>query len=259
MVVALVAPTTIKNGSQHHKSETDFSAFIAAARRKDRSPEGKIESAKKSSEAHYETHGRYFYLTVEIILGDKAFEDLEDLEQLDDPALILPEGADIQLIRQEILQERAVHGLYTMPPVVVQIPQQLFPATIPLNGLYGGQDVQIISPATVFPANLALGSANMEVSLSDSTTRVSPTDSSPQDQSMLDFLKDPDEVLEPDDGEQGDLENGLEEGQGQENDLFGLTDGTVNGWMDDYKFEVQDLSFDSQDMFYKGDVVEEEG
>jgi hypothetical protein len=66
-------------------------------------------------------------------------------------------------------------------------------------------------------------------------------------------------VLEPDDGEKGDLATELEEAQGEENDLFGLTDGTVNGWMDDYKFEVQDLSFDSQDMFYKGDVVEEEG
>ena len=253
-----MAPTTIKNGSQNHKSETDFSAFIAASRRKDRSPEGKIESAKKSSEAHYETHGHYFYLTEEIILGDKAFEDLEDLEQLDDPALILPEGADIQLIREEILQEKVVHGLYTMPPIV-QVPQQLFSATIPMNGLYGGQDAQVTSPVTVFPANLALGSASMEVSLSDSTTRVSPTDSSPQGQSMLDFLKDPDEVLEPDDGEQGDLENGLEGGQGGENDLFGLTDGTVNGWIDDYKFEVQDLSYDSQNMFCNGDVVEEEG
>jgi len=196
-------------------------------------------------------------------LGDKAFEDLEDLEQLDDPELILPEGADMQLIRAEILQEKAAQGLYVMPqpvamvPPQVVVPHQFFGTTTSMNGLYVGQEMEIAGPSTtVFPANLALGASS--VSLSDSTTRVSPTDSS-GDRSMLDFLKDPDEVLEPDNNEQGDLANGLEQGQGEEDDLFGLTNGTVNGWIDEYNLNVQDLSYDSQNMFCKGEEEEEEG
>ena len=239
------------------------SAFIAAARRKDRSPEGKIESAKKSSEAHYEIHGRYFYLTVEIILGDKAFEDLEDLEQLDDPTLILPEGADKTAIREEILQEKASQGLchdMTM--------SQDAPPFAEMNGFYAGSGQGIGGEVAVAPGQVVLQRvlSNSTTQIPSGTTTQTNT-ASPEDRAaMLDYLKDPDEVLDPVDEvelqhlpDQEELDD-VGDTLVSENTLFGLDtsdEALVNGWINGYNLEHLS-QYDSQHMFCNG-LGQEEG
>lgn len=247
-----------------HQRQTNVgSAFIAAARRKDRSPEGKIESAKKSSEAHYEIHGRYFYLTVEIILGDKAFEDLEDLEQLDDPALILPEGADKTAIREEILQEKASQGL--CPSMTMS--QDALPFA-GMNGFYAGSGQGMGGEVVAAPGQVVLQRvlSNSTTQIPSGTTTQTNT-ASPEDQAaMLDYLKDPDEVLDPvdevelqhlpDEEELDDIGDTLV----SENTLFGLDvsdEALVNGWINGYNLEHLS-QYDSQHMFCN-DLGQEEG
>ena len=237
--------TTTKNGSLFPPSKIDSSAFIAAARRKDRSPEGKIESAKKASEAHFETHTRYFYLTVKIILGDKAFEDLEELEQIDDPDLILPEGVDRELIRAEILQAQNMY-----PPIsqVVFPRDHQFTGRDPMIGLLTAQEMRPLAD-TASLTQLCLGSSMM-TDLSGSTTQV-PSDLSPEERTAANdfdyaslFLKDPDE--EDENGKQ-DTEN--QHNQAEEANVFNLVDGAEmdNGWIDG--FTPQDMSCGSYNGF----------
>jgi hypothetical protein len=52
--------------------------------------------------AHYENTGRYFYLTWDILNQDIALEDLEDVEQIEDPNLILPDGVTTEEVRTEL-------------------------------------------------------------------------------------------------------------------------------------------------------------
>ena len=169
---------------QNDNNDADSSAYIAAAKRKDRSREGKIESAKKSSEAHYETHGRFFYLTEDIILSPGSFEELEEEEQILDPDLILPDGVTRQFALEDLRAKTED----------LEFPQTL---TIGTNG--GGQRTsELMYNYPTF--------STTENSVKDSPLTVSPADVSLQSSAVLDssheeldfdlYLKDPDEIVE---------------------------------------------------------------
>jgi hypothetical protein len=179
----------------------DGRAYIAAAKRKDRSRAGKIESAKKSSEAHYETHGRFFYLTEENILAPGAFEELEEEEQVLDPELILPDG----ITRQFALADLRAKS------VLLTFDQPTTPAT---NGLtatapawVNGGSTNLTFDYPVF--GTVIGGDSREVSQANT----SPTDPSTHSQEALHsyseelnfdlYLKDPDEMIDAETG--GDL------------------------------------------------------
>ena len=90
---------------------------------------------------------------------------------------------------------------------------------------------------------------------SEGTTQVDTSrDTSPEERTMLDFLKDPDEVEPDEDVAQEDLpdEEHVDVVDNFEDDsLFDLGDATlVNGWIDEYT--LGDLSYDSQHMFCNG-------
>jgi hypothetical protein len=59
-------------------------------------------SAKNSSEVHYECTGKYFYLTEKIIMNGESFDELEDLDQIRDPKLILPDGVSSESVFQSL-------------------------------------------------------------------------------------------------------------------------------------------------------------
>ena len=175
----------------------DGRAYIAAAKRKDRSRAGKIESAKKSSEAHYETHGRFFYLTEENILAPGAFEELEEEEQVLDPELILPDGITRQFALED-LRAKSVLLSFDHQPNAPSLGTNEVTSPEWVNG--GSSSVRFDYP--VFGATT--GGNSMQVS----PTIVSPTDLSLQSNNALDssseeldfglYLKDPDEITDVD-------------------------------------------------------------
>ena len=78
-------------------------AYIAASKRKDRTAAAKIVSAKLGSKTHYDISGKYLYLTEAIILNrDAQYEELEELEQLQDANLILPDGVTRSSVFEEL-------------------------------------------------------------------------------------------------------------------------------------------------------------
>ena len=146
-------------------------AYIAAAKRKDRSLAGKIESAKKSSEAHYETHGRFFYLTEENILAPGVFEELEEEEQVLDPELILPDGITRQFALEDLRAKSvllsfdhqhptpATNGLAATAPAWVNGGSTNLGFDYPVFGTTTGGNSMEVSPATVSLTDLTLHSS----------------------------------------------------------------------------------------------------
>jgi hypothetical protein len=53
--------------------------------------------------AHYQNTGRYLYITEAILKLETALEDLEDMDQLNDPNLILPDG----VTKEDVLRDLA--------------------------------------------------------------------------------------------------------------------------------------------------------
>jgi hypothetical protein len=107
--------------------------LIPASRRKDRSNEGKIASAKAASALHFKNQGRYFYLTEDVILNDHSpFDDLLEPEQLLDPNLILPDEVNLGLVLKQYVEgtycPRAAGHAYEATVVGQAIPA--FPGTL---------------------------------------------------------------------------------------------------------------------------------
>jgi hypothetical protein len=75
---------------------------MAAAKRRDRNLKDRTESAKNSSVVHFECTGKYFYLTKEIIRNGDSFDELEDLDQINDPKLILPDGVSSKSVLENL-------------------------------------------------------------------------------------------------------------------------------------------------------------
>lgn len=213
-------------------------AYIAAAKRKDRSPEGKIESAKKGSEAHYETHGKYFYLTEEIILSRRAFEELEEDEQIFDPELILPDG----VTRQNVLEElrAAGHLQVTFEPL------QAMMATVPFASASAasaaaslGTTPDSTQVGASFPYPQGFGLVKLET-MQTSPATVSPTDlslystdqtleSSAEEFNFDEYLRDPDEPLEE---EKDQRSEPVEEPQHHKLKLITDENLGLDGWID---------------------------
>ena len=175
----------------------DGRAYIAAAKRKDRSRAGKIESAKKSSEAHYETHGRFFYLTEENILAPGAFEELEEEEQVLDPELILPDGITRQFALED-LRAKSVLLSFDHQPSTPSLGTNAVTSSewfnggssnvefdYPVFGAETGGNLMEASPDIVSPTDLSLQSNNV-------------LDSSPEELDFGLYLKDPDEITDVD-------------------------------------------------------------
>lgn len=79
-------------------------AFTAAARRSERPPKARIESALQASRFHYQRTGRCFYITKSVVMGDTSFEELEDYHQFWDPNLLLPENVSREQLYEEHLE-----------------------------------------------------------------------------------------------------------------------------------------------------------
>jgi hypothetical protein len=214
-------------------------AYIAAAKRKDRSREGKIESAKKGSEAHYETHGKYFYLTEEIILSTRAFEELEEEEQIFDPELILPDG----VTRQNVLEDLRTAGHLQ----VAFEPQEGMMTSVPFASASAAaslgttpDSIQIGAP---FPYPQGFGLVKMEATdispvgisstdLSLHSTKIA-LESSVEEFDFDEYLRDPDEPLKEENGEQVKEQPILSTGQNLD----------LDGWAD-YILDIEDFPED---------------
>jgi hypothetical protein len=75
---------------------------MAAAKRRDRDLKARRESAKNSSLVHFECTGKYFYLTDVIIMNGDSFDELEDMDQIKDPKLILPDGITSESVLEDL-------------------------------------------------------------------------------------------------------------------------------------------------------------
>ena len=256
-----MAQTTTKRGTRffRYRGGLNCRAYIAAAKRKDRSKEGKIESAKKSSEAHYETHGRFFYLTEEIILSNRgAFEELEEEEQFEDPELILPDNvtreeafedlcaktealhSTFQQHHQQQQQQRMLLLNRTMitrpppPPGYVYTSHSTNGTTshIPGNARSMEHTSFTISPSDLHSQNSSTGALN------PSPTTVSPTEfgllsdvnahlnATLEELDFDKYLRDPDEDQETESG----VDNGILEEEESIHDPFGeWTDYMIDG------------------------------
>jgi hypothetical protein len=96
-----------------------------AARRPERSAENRIELAIAASKCHYDRTGRALYITRATVMGNEAFEDLEEPEQFDDPELKLPKGLtreglweEMRIVEQgeEGENEQALHEMFIGDP-----------------------------------------------------------------------------------------------------------------------------------------------
>ena len=67
-------------------------AYLAAAKRKDRSLDQRLKSAVDASKIHYERTGRCFNITREIVQMGATFDELDDKEEFFNLELILPDG-----------------------------------------------------------------------------------------------------------------------------------------------------------------------
>ncbi len=177
----------------------DGRAYIAAAKRKDRSRAGKIESAKKSSEAHYETHGRFFYLTEENILAPGAFEELEEEEQVLDPELILPDGITRQFALED-LRAKSVLLSFDHQPTTPATNGAVVTSPAWING--GPSELMFNYPVFETETGGSMEVSPVTVSLTDlSLQRSEALNSSPEELDFGLYLKDPDEIINADDGQ----------------------------------------------------------
>ncbi|KAI1962055.1 hypothetical protein LOZ58_003136 [Ophidiomyces ophidiicola] len=53
-------------------------AYIAASRRTDRSPQARFGSARRASELHFERSGRHLRITMEAVLNEEMYEELDE-------------------------------------------------------------------------------------------------------------------------------------------------------------------------------------
>jgi hypothetical protein len=83
-------------------------AYLAAAKRKDRSLDQRLRSAVDASKIHYERTGRCFNITREIVQKGASFDELDDKEEFFNPDLILPEGVSVAELWSDHI--RAVSG-----------------------------------------------------------------------------------------------------------------------------------------------------
>jgi hypothetical protein len=137
-------------------------AYVAASKRKDRTAAAKIESAKLGSKTHHDMNGKYLYLTEAIILNrDAQYEELEELEQLHDANLILPDGVSWVSVLEELradaedegpgwageplFQGASLRGMFPVQSEPFQNYHYFSPTSVPPNG----------SSSTVAPMDLS--------------------------------------------------------------------------------------------------------
>jgi hypothetical protein len=84
-------------------------AYLAAAKRRDRSLDQRLKSAVDASKIHYERTGRCFNITREIVQEGASFDELDDEEEFFNPDLILPEGVSVADLWSDHM--RAVSGV----------------------------------------------------------------------------------------------------------------------------------------------------
>lgn len=84
-------------------------AYLAAAKRKDRSLDQRLRSAVDASKIHYERTGCCFNITREIVQKGASFDELDDKEEFFNPDLILPDGVSVAELWSDHV--RAISGV----------------------------------------------------------------------------------------------------------------------------------------------------
>ena len=162
---------------------------------------------------HYETHGRFFYLTRDIILSKQEFEELEEEEQLSDPELILPDGVTREFVLNDLKAKLdlvpSLNGTFFDAPGLFQFPPYPFPSSV------------VTPDALDVPATLP------EPSLHHSVT------SRPSDEEVNfdEYLHDPDETIGTGGRSNHPADSGFEI-LGSSDDLAIMESEEYNGWAD---------------------------